>query len=163
MQEAKASQEPDVFTVEGARSKMNMPQEMQAAYVRIVEAGMKLMFDPSTRGQTLAFMGESGAPAEKLGKGIASVMAMLFKESNQTMPPNLIIPCGIELLLHASAVAKSGGMEFDKNTLAEAMAIMIEDLARHFKVQPGGGLLSPGTEAAQDQPAQTGIVEGAMQ
>lgn len=180
MQEAQATQEPDVFTVEGARSKMNMPKELQAAYVRIVEAGMKLMFDPSTRGQTLAFMEKPGAPAEKLGQGIFSVMALLFKESNQTMPPQLIIPCGIELLLHASAVAKSGGMEFDKNTLAEAMAIMVERLAKHFKVAPqtGGAMNAdpedgsepashekqeaPEVETKEDMGYEEGLVKGAM-
>lgn len=166
MQEAPANQEPDVFTVEGARSKMNMPKELQAAYVRIVEAGMKLMFDPTTRDQTIAFMEKPGEPAQKLGEGVAAVMGLLFKESNQTMPPQLIIPCGVELLLHASAVAKSGGMEFDKNTLAEAMAIMIEALMRHFKVDPsGGGLLSSGAgaEGPPMTPAGAGLVQGAMQ
>lgn len=166
MQEAKASQEPDVFTVEGARAKMNMPKELQAAYVRIVEAGMKLMFDPSTRSQTIAFMEKPGEPAQKLGEGVASVMGLLFKESNQTMPPQLIIPCGVELLLHASAVAKSGGMELDKNTLAEAMAIMIEALMKHFNVNPGGGgLLSTGAGPQDEAPPtdQGGLVQGAMQ
>lgn len=164
MQEVQDKQEPDVFTVEGARAKMNMPKELQAAYVRIVEAGMKLMFDPSTRAQTIAFMEKPGEPAQKLGEGVASVMGLLFKESNQTMPPQLIIPCGVELLLHASAVAKSGGMEFDKNTLAEAMAIMIELLMKHFNVNPSGGLLSTGA-GPQDEapPAESlGLVEGAM-
>lgn len=154
--------EPDVFTVEGARAKMSMPKELQAAHVRIVEAGMKLMFDPATRDQTIAFMERPGEPAQKLGEGVASVMTLLFKESNQTMPPQLIIPCGIELLMHAAAVAKSGGMEFDKNTLAEAMAIMIEQIAAKFGITAEtGGMLTDG----EQKPAATGqgIIQGAMQ
>lgn len=169
--QAQQEQTPDVFTVEGARSKMSMPKELQAAYVRIVEAGMKLMFDPTTRDQTIAFMEKPGEPAQKLGDGVASVMALLFKESNQTMPPQLIIPCGVELLLHAAAVAKSGGMEFDKNTLAEAMAILVERLMGHFKVGPEtGGAMSadpegsePAANEQQEPPAAGGLIQGAMQ
>jgi hypothetical protein len=167
-EQAEPGGEPDVFTVQGARAKMNMPKDLQAAYVRIVEAGMKVMFDPQTRGQTIAAMEEPGDMATKLGDGVAAVMALLFKESNKTMPPQLIIPCGVELLLHAAAVAKSGGMEIDNNTMAEAMAIMIEKVMQTSGVDAAaGGMIAggdPGQGAQQGAPAGApGIVQGAMQ
>lgn len=163
----------DVFTVEGARAKMNMPKDLQPTYVRIVEAGMKLMFDQRTRDGTIAFLEEPGDMATKLAEGVTAVMAVLFKESNGTMPPQLVIPCGVELLLHVAAVANKGGMNIDNNTIAEAMANLVESIMKLFKVDASvGGMVGKGaTEepAESEEPGEVeepveegGLIQGAM-
>lgn len=124
------------ITVDSVRSELKIPQELQDAYSRIVKAGLKLMFDPSTRQQTMEFMDGDGDFAQKLGEGIAAVMALLFKESNQTMPPQLVIPAGIELLVHAAEVAEKGGEPVGKDVIAEAMGVFVEGAMRQFGVDP---------------------------
>lgn len=124
------------YTAERARSEMEIPDELKDAYERVVEAGLKVMFDPSMRERTMEFMQGEGDPATKLGEGVAAVMALLFKESNNTMPPQVVIPAGVELLLHAADVAKAGGMGVDQNVVAEAMAIMVEAVFRQFGADP---------------------------
>jgi len=132
--EAEAPQEE--LTAESARAQMQLPEELKEAYERVVEAGLKVMFDPSMRERTLEFMEGPGEPAEKMGEGVAAVMALLFKESNNTMPPQIVIPAGVELLLHAVDVARSGGMEMSQDDVAEAMAIMVEAVFRQFGADP---------------------------
>lgn len=165
MQQADSKAGEEVFTPDGARSQMQLPDELRDAYVRVVDAGLKLMFDPQTRDQTIAFMEGPGEPAQKLGEGVAAVMALLFKESNQTMPPQLVIPCGYELLLHAADVAKKGGMELDNNTVAEAAAIMVESVMKHFGVDPETGkMLSGGQEeGAEPEPMEQAEAAGVEQ
>lgn len=124
------------ITVESVRSEMQIPKEMQDAYSRIVKAGLKLMFDPSTRAQTMEFMEGEGDFAQKMGEGIAAVMAMLFKESNETMPPQLIIPAGIELLVHAAEVADKAGEDVSNEVIAEAMGTFVESMMRQFGMDP---------------------------
>jgi hypothetical protein len=136
----------EMMTAEQAREQMQLPDEMKDAYVRVVEAGMKVMFDPSMRESTLEFMEGPGEPAEKLGEGVAAVMATLFNESNGTMPPQIIVPAGIELLLHAADVAKRGGMEITQDTIGEAMGTMVEAIFRQFgtSLEEAGGMLQGG-------------------
>jgi hypothetical protein len=142
----------EMLTAEQARSQMQLPDELKDAYVRVVEAGMKVMFDPSMRERTLEFMEGPGEPAEKLAEGVAAVMAMLFNESNGTMPPQVIIPAGIELLLHAADVARKGGMEITQDTIADAMADMIAAIFRQFgtEMQDAGGMTQGGQPAPQE-------------
>lgn len=165
LQEQDPQKDADVFTVEGARARMNMPKDLQADYSRIVEAGMRVMFDKQTRDGTIAFLEEPGDMPTKLAKAITAVMAVLFKESNGTMPPQLVIPCAVELLLHMAAVASKGGMVIEKNEIAEAMANLVESIMKKFGVGPQtGGVMSAdpedGRETADHEQQETLAVEG---
>lgn len=124
------------ISVDSVRSEMKVPPELQDAYTRIVKAGLKLMFDPSTRDQTIEFMDGEGNFPQKLGEGIAAVMSLLYRESNQTMPPQLIIPAGIELLVHAAEVAEKGGEAIDAQVVAEAMGVYVESVMKQFGIDP---------------------------
>lgn len=143
------------ITVDSVRSEMQIPKEMQDAYSRIVKAGLKLMFDPSTRAQTMEFMESDGDFAQKMGEGIAAVMALLYRESNQTMPPQLIIPAGIELLVHAAEVAGKAGEDVSNEVIAEAMGTFVESMMRQFGVDPAQmqGMVSGLNSGAKPQEA----------
>jgi hypothetical protein len=148
--EAPAAEAPqEEYTAESVRAQMQLPEELREAYVRVVEAGMKVMFDPSMRERTLEFMEGPGEPAEKMGEGVAAVMTLLFKESNETMPPQVIIPAGIELLMHAADVARKGGMPIDQDTIAEAIGTMVEAIFRQFgtSLEEVGGMMQQGAQA----------------
>lgn len=128
---ADAGGEEDINS-QNVRSKFELPPEMAQAYERVVQAGMRVMFGPEFREQTVEFMEGDGEPAEKLGEGVAAVMAMLFQESNGTMPPQIVVPAGIELLMHAVDVARSGGMQVSRDDVAEAIGTMVEAVFRQF-------------------------------
>lgn len=162
------SEEP--ITAAGIRAKMKFPKGLEKAYAKVVKAGIQLMFDPSTREQTMAFMEESGGDPDKMAEGVSAVVLMLFKESNETIPPNLLIPAGIELLVHAVEVAKAGGAEVSNEQLAEGMGNMVEQILIKFGATPeqmqklmsgmDSGQSAPASEPPA--PAASGLVGGAM-
>lgn len=124
------------ITSESVRANMQLPPDMKAAYDKIIKAGLKVMFDPKTQDQTIEFMRGEGDMGQKVGEGVAAVMVLLFKESNETMPPQLVIPAGIELVVHAADVARNGGMDMTDNDIAEAMGVMVETVMKQFGVDP---------------------------
>lgn len=173
MQEPQAMTDNNEITAAGVRAQMKLPKGMEGAYDKIVKAGIQLMFSPKTREQTMQFMEDSGTDPKAMGKGVSSVMALLFKESNQTLPPNLIIPAGIELLVHAAEVAKAGGLDISKEQMAEGMGEMVQQILVLFGATPEqmqkmmSGMDSGQAAPAQpDQPisppAPTGLIGGAM-
>lgn len=137
------------LTPESARAQMKLPDDLRQVYERVVDGGLKLMFSEQTREQTLQFMQGEGDPAEKMGEGVAAVMATLFKQSNSTMPPQVIIPAGVELLLHAVDVVKKSGGEWNQDDTAESMANMVEAVFRQFgtSLDQVGGMMQQGGAA----------------
>lgn len=147
---------PEALTSENVRSQMQVPPELQSAYDKVVANGMKMMFDPSTRDQTAAFMQGEGPASKKLADGVASVVMLMFRESNQTMPPQVIIPAGIELLVHAAEVANASGMPVSNDDVAEAMADFMSTVLKAFGVDPENmqGMVTPMTGGAETAPQQ---------
>lgn len=118
------------------RKGMQLPKGMEAAYDKIVKAGLKVMFDPSTQDDTMNFIEESNGDPTKMAEGVTAVVVSLFEQSNNTMPPNLLIPAGIELLVHAADVANAGGMNLDKQAIAEAMSSVVQQILVKFGATP---------------------------
>jgi hypothetical protein len=121
---------------ESVRKGMKLPKGMEAAYDRIIKAGLKVMFDPSTREETAAFIEESGGDPAKMAEGVTAVVISLFQQSNSTIPPNLLIPAGIELLVHAADVAGKSGMEIGKEQIAQAMSEVVKQILTKFGATP---------------------------
>lgn len=74
-----------------------------AAMQRVVNAGMKVLFSKETHSQI--FDGIRPADqvpiADELGAGATNIMLILFKESKNSIPAQLIIPAGAILLAKA--------------------------------------------------------------
>lgn len=145
--------EGEELTPESARAQMKMPPELMKVYERVVDGGLRLMFSEQTREQTLQFMQGEGDPAEKMGEGVAAVMATLFKQSNDTMPPQVVIPAGIELLLHAVDVVRKSGGEWSQDDTAESIGTMVEAVFRQFgtSMEDVAGMMQGGGEQAAQQ------------
>ena len=127
----------DDLSAEAVSNNIKMPPELQEAYDRVVIAGMKVMFSEESHKMLLQFMEGEGTPPEKLGKGIAGLMLILFKESNETIPPQVIIPAAVQLLMRAADFAKKSGMEDITNEdIAGGIELMIAIVLEKFGVDP---------------------------
>jgi hypothetical protein len=127
----------DDLSAEAVSNNIKMPPELQEAYDRVVIAGMKVMFSDESHKMMLQFMDEEGPADEKLGKGIAGLMLILFKESNETIPPQVIIPAAVQLLMRAADFAKKSGMEDITNEdVAGGIELMIAIILEKFGVDP---------------------------
>lgn len=127
----------EALSPENVASKIQMPPELQNAYERVVVAGMKVMFDKSSHQSALEQLQGEGPVSERLGKAVAGLMVLLFKQSNQTMPPQVIIPAGTDLLIRAADfLKKSGSEQVTDQDVGEALSIMIETILTKFGLDP---------------------------
>ena len=118
---------------EAIKENTKMPPELQNAYERVVLAGMKIMFSEKTNQLVMKQMQGEGPVSERLGIGIAGLMATLFKESNKTMPPAVIIPAGVYLLAQAADFLKQSQIEnIDDKAIGDAMQIFVETAIKMF-------------------------------
>lgn len=120
---------------EGLRE--NVPPQMREAYDKLVAAGMKIMFDKSTHKFMKQQMAAEGDMPTKLADGISSLMVMMLKNSKGAFPQQLIIPAGIELMLHAADFAAQGGGE---RITADDMGAAIQQFV--FKLFEAAGVKS---------------------
>lgn len=119
------------------KENINMPPELQEAYERVVIAGMKVMFSKESHDFMLKQLQQGGTLGEKLGKGVAGLLLVLFKQSNETMPPQVIIPAGVELVAQAADFLKEAGMEQPTNDdIGQGIEIMITTILQKFGVSP---------------------------
>lgn len=105
---------------------LQMPPELEKAYNRVVLAGMKVMFSKDTHEMSLQALQGEGSLSERVANGIAQLMGILYQQSNGTIPGEVIIPAGLNLLLQAADFIDRKQLEpIDDNTIAEAMAMFI--------------------------------------
>lgn len=126
-----AQMQPDALM-----AKMHLPPNMQKPFQAVIVAGMKVLFSPSTNSQVMKQIEQPGAMGSKLGQGIAGLMAMLFDQSQRSIPPQLMIPAGIILMSQAAVFLNKSSIPVSVQDFGAAMQIMIETLLKAFKVDP---------------------------
>ena len=137
IQDKMARPEGDDIDTETIKKNINMPPELQEAYERVVIAGMKVMFSKESHKLMLDELQKEGPLGQKLGMGIAGLMLLLFKESNQTIPPEVIIPAGVNLLSRAADFIRKSKIEKITNAnIGDAMEVMISTILQKFGVGP---------------------------
>lgn len=115
----------------------NVPPKMREAYDKVVSAGMKIMFDKKTHHLMQEQMQGEGPVDDRLAEGVAALMGMMLKNSKGAFPEHLIIPAGIELMLHAADfAAQAGGERIDGNTMGSAIQKFIFNLFSGAGVKP---------------------------
>lgn len=163
----------------GIRAQIQVPPDMQDAYQRVVVAGGKFMFDERTHEQAIKGLEGEGPIGDRLGAAIANLMQLLFMQSNKTMPPQVILPAGVDLLSQAAAFIQDAKIEpITAKDLGRAMVVMISSLTKMFggdasklEAAAGGAMpegegpegpaheAAPGDaqeDAAEGEPADTG-------
>ena len=129
--------EGEELTLDNVKKNIKVPPELQEAYERVVIGGMKIMFSKETHQFLLKELQGQGPVAQRLGEGIAGLMLLMFKESNQTIPPEVIIPAGVELLMQAVDFVRQAELgEVTNKDIGDAMEIMIRMILEKFGVNP---------------------------
>lgn len=128
----------DDLTADQVSSQIQMPAELQEAYERVVLAGMKLLFSKETNKAVIEVMqNQEGDLGQRLGKSIAGLLAELYRKSNQSMPPQVIIPAGVELLMQAADFIRKSNIEpINNKTIGDAMDVMVTTVLQMFKLDP---------------------------
>jgi hypothetical protein len=117
------------LAVSAVREKIQVPPELKEAYQKIIAAGLKVMYSEETHQDVMNMLPKDGTPGENLGRGIANLMSLLFQQSNQTMPPQLLIPCGLYLLVDAAEfMQQSGDSDLTDEDVGDAVLAMITEI-----------------------------------
>lgn len=170
---------PNKITSKTLEQSMHLTAQQRPQLDRIVTAGMKVMFDPKTHQMMLDEIKKPGPIEQKLGMSIAGLMGLLVKESNNSLPPQLLIPAGIVLLAHASEFLVQAGIPCSDHDIAASIDVFVHTVLTAFKLDPakvqavGGGALHPEDPSAAaappapdagapPAPAQGGLVQSAM-
>lgn len=137
IQESMARPQGEELTLESVKQNIKMPPELQEAYERVVIAGMKVMFDKNTHRAMLREITKAGPMGDKLGQGVAGLLLMLVKESNNTMPPAVLIPAGLELIMQAVDFVRRAELGTVTNEdIGRAAEVMITTLMGKFGADP---------------------------
>ena len=124
-------------TPEGIRAGMHLNGNEGAQLDKIVLAGRKVMFSEQSHQMFLDQVDAPGDMAQKLGKGVAGLMALLWQESRQSIPPKLLIPAGMVLVGVAAEFLNKGGMEVTDKDIAGGMEEMVDSIMTAAGVDTG--------------------------
>lgn len=111
--------------------------EMMDAYKRIVVAGMKVMFDQATHAMMVKALHSNPDIVKAISEGIAALMAILYRESKNTMPMSPAMFAMVTLMLHALDYAeKTMGAKVTPELVAQCTQAASEAVLRKFGVKP---------------------------
>ena len=107
----KLNPEGNALTSKRINENINVPEDKREAYERVVLAGKKMMFDKRSNKLMLEAIQGEGSLGMRLGKGIATLILLLFRESQQTIPPSVIVPAGVNLVGEAADFLQKANLE----------------------------------------------------
>jgi hypothetical protein len=137
IQEKMARPQGNEITPESVDSKIKVPAELQEAYEKVVVAGMKIMYSKESHRVMLEEIKRPGPMGERLGKGITGLMLLMIKESNNTMPPAVVIPAGIKLMMEAvDFLRKTGIADPTNEEIGQGMETFISMILQQFGADP---------------------------
>jgi hypothetical protein len=136
--EGETTPKADSLTVtpKSVRSKMSMPKDMGAAYDAVISAAKRIMYSEEMKPQMVELLRSPGELGDKIGQGVVALMAILYTQTNGTMPPQLIIPAATELVAEAGDFLKKVGVKVTDNDIAEGMAAVVEQILGTAGIQP---------------------------
>lgn len=144
----------DVMSPRAVMKKMHVTPQQQRQLLRIVAAGMKVMFDEKTHHMMIEQMRQPRPVEQNLSQGIVILMGILWKESKGSMPPELIIPAAMVLLAEAADFMNKAGQTVTPQQFGAANEMLVDMLLQQAGV-------SPDKLAAKGAGAATGAVVGA--
>ena len=151
--------------IDAIRSKMNIDPQLQDMYEKCIVNGRRIMFNSDSFKQTSKYLEGEGPMAQKIADGVVAVFLLIWKESNQTLNPKLVVPVTLGLTLDAfEFLQKSNNPEATKEVLGEAVEMATSKIMDKFGVPPDqvAQLVEQNRAAVEGgQSEQPGILGGA--
>ena len=121
---------------EAIRAGLHLTGNQGAQLDKIVLGGKRVMFDAKTHRMFLEQLDGPGTIAQKLGQGVAGLMGLLWQESRQSLPPELLIPAGMCLVAVAADFLRKGGMDVTDQDVAGGIEALVTALLQAGGVDP---------------------------
>jgi hypothetical protein len=124
------------LTPQALRAKMSLPPNLQEPYMRVVLAGTKIMYSQQMQPQIVKLLQGPGPVSMKLGQGVLALLAMIYDQSNKTMPPQLFVPCGIELVSVAAQFFRKAGIKVQDSDISDGISVLIQEIMQKAGIDP---------------------------
>lgn len=128
-----------------ARKSMPIPPEKQDVYGKIVAAGKKVLYSPQMDSEIQQLLAGPGDMGEKLGQGVFALVSLLLAKSNGTLPADLIVPAGCELVVDAADLMNETGQKTTDKDIAKGASVYVRMVMQKVGIdenqlaQMGGG------------------------
>ena len=142
------------------RAKMNIPPQLLPIYNRVIVAAQKIMYSPQMEGQIKQVLQGPGTIGQKLGQAIVGLLAIIISHSNNTMPKQLIIPVGIELVTEGADFLRKAGMQVSDQDISQGVSVMVQDILQRSGVNPAQ--IAQAVQQAGGAPAAQGAPQPAL-
>jgi hypothetical protein len=131
---------------------MHIPGNQMPAFTNIVKAAIQFCTNPKTHQFVLQSLRGPGPVSQKLAKGVVSLMQILWHQSNNTFPPQMLIPASVYVLVWlAHFLVKSGLVQMDDKDLAQSIQMMMQETAWALQQAQNSGH-HPGAPQPGQQP-----------
>lgn len=97
---------------------------------RIVTAGMKVMFGKDTHNLMIEQLDGEGDMVQKTAEGVTKLMVILYQQSNNTMPMDLVVPAASILLAKTYDFLEQSGDYVSEDDMAQSLKIMTKLILR---------------------------------
>lgn len=143
---------------EALMAKMHLTPQQKPQLAKIVEAGKRVMFDEKTHHLMLEAMQQGEGPIEqKIGGGVVSLLGILWQESKQSLPPELVIPAGVILVAEACDFLNKSGDPVTPEQQGAATEFMLDTFLKGAKLDSNKlAAAKPGQNHAQTPPTLPG-------
>lgn len=121
---------------EAIRAGLHLDPKQAAQLDKIVLAGKRVMFSEQSHKMFLEQLDGPGPTDQKLGQGVAGLMGLLWQESRQSLPPELLIPAGMVLVAVAADFLRKGGMDVSDQEVAGGIEALVTALLKAGGVDP---------------------------
>lgn len=138
-------------------------QRLLPAVQKVMEQGKRVMYDDQTRDMAMQELRSASDP-EGIGAAVAKLAAILFNQSKNTIPPQVLFPAAMQLMLEAlSLLEEAGAVQVDNELLAQTTQATGSALLQMMGVTPEKlqSMLAKGAGAAP-KPAGGGLIAQAM-
>lgn len=116
-----------------AAAGQKMPPQLKPMFDKVVLSGMRIMFDKSSHQMMLDTLDQPGPMAKRLSDGIIQLMYLMWKQSNHTIPPQVIVPAATVLTLRAfQFLQESKDPEATPQVLGDALHTVVQGILDRF-------------------------------
>lgn len=116
-----------------------VPDEDKQAFENCVEAGKRILFDPSTH-QNLELIKNPESrndPVNTISKGVVGLGWLMYQQSERTMPPGALIPACVVLICEVYDFAERGlKIQVTNELVARTVQRFVEEMFTRLGVSP---------------------------
>lgn len=152
------------ITEQSMTAQMHLTPQQTPQLQRIVLAGKKVLFSKESHQLMLKELDGPGTISQKIGQGVAGLMGLLWQESKQSLPPNLLIPAGMILVVTVADFLRQAGQQITDQDIGGAIEAMTTAILHASGVDPDK-LAAMGENAGKKpagktaQPAQKAVMQ----